>query len=209
MAENRSKLKVTFPDGMSIEEKKPTDTFISVLCRLGLEKVKETGYLANAKRGILLVGKTNEAPDSTTQKDDWFIYRKIPVGKMAAILNEISDQLGAGLKVKCDSGTRNYLQLKVIFPDNSIIQEKKPSGTFTSVLSRLGLEKVNGTGYFARQDRGILLVEKSDKDPGRTTLIDGWYVYRSFDAKRMKKILIEVSDQLNAGLKVEVPEKKG
>ena len=68
---------------------------------------------------------------------------------------------------------------------------------------------MNGTGYFARQDRGILLVEKSDKDPGRTTLIDGWYVYRSFDAKRMKKILLEVSDQLNAGLKVEVPEKKG
>ena len=207
MAQNCSKFKVTFPDGISIEEKKPTDTFISALCRLGLEKVNETGYLANVKRGILLVGKTNEAPGRTAQIGDWFIYKSFNVSQMARILDEVSERLNAGLKVDGIPGTRDYLQLKVVFPDGSAIQEKKPSDTFTSAISRLGLEKVNGTGYFARQDRGIFLVEKTDKDPGRTAHIDGWYVYRSFDAKRMKKILSEVSDQLNAGLKVEVSEK--
>jgi len=206
MQRNTSKLKVTFPDGISIEEKKPTDTFISVLCRLGLEKVNETGYLANAKRGILLVGKTNEAPDRTTHKGDWYIYRSFGVQKIAAILDELSEQLDAGLKVKCDSGTRNYLQIKVMFPDGNVIQEKKPTDTFTSTLSRLGLERVNATGYMARNKREILLVERVNKDPGRTSLIDGWYVYHSFDANRMKKILSEVSDLLNASLVVDVSE---
>jgi hypothetical protein len=163
--------------------------------------------LANVKRGILLVGKTNEAPGRTAQIGGWFIYKSFNVSTMARILDGVSERLNAGLTVDGIPGTRDYLQLKVIFPDDSVIQEERPTDSFISALSRLGLEKVNGTGYFARQDRGILLVEKTDKDPGRTTQIDGWYVYRSFDAKRMKKILSEVSDQLNAGLKVEVSEK--
>ena len=197
-------LKVTFPDGARIEEKKPTDTFISVLCKLGLAKVNEAGVLANAKRGVLLVGKTNEAPDRTTQLGDWFIYRSFGVQKMADILDELSERLGAGLQVKCEAGTRHYLQLKVMFPDGSIIQDERPTDSFTSALSRLGLERVNGTGYLAREKRGILLVEKVNKEPGRTTPMDGWYVYHSFDAKRMKRILKEVSDLLNAGLNVDV-----
>ena len=208
MPENSSKLTIVFPDGTEIQEKKPTDTFISALCRLGLEKVNETGYMANAKRGILLVGKTNDAPDRTTQMGGWFVYKSFGVSKMAGILDELSEQLNADLIVKGKLGTRHYLQLKVVFPDGSVIQENKPTDTFTSTLSRLGLERVNATGYLARDKRGILLVEKVNKDPGRTTLIDGWYVYHSFDAERMRKILDEVSDQLNAGLEVGVSEKQ-
>ena len=209
MAENSVKLTIVFPDGTRIQEKKPTDTFISALCRLGLEKVNETGYMANAKRGILLVGKTNEAPDRTTQKDGWFIYKSFGVSKMADILDELSAQLNAGLTVNGGPGTRQYLQLKVVFPDGSVIQEERPTDSFTSALSRLGLEQVNETGYLARDKRGILLVERVNRDPGRTSLIDGWYVYRSFDVQRMMKILSEVSKQLNAGIEVEVTKKKG
>ena len=127
---------------------------------------------------------------------------------MADILDELSAQLNAGLTVNGGPGTRHYLQLKVVFPDGSVIQEERPTDSFTSALSRLGLEQVNETGYLARDKRGILLVERVNKDPGRTTLIDGWYVYHSFDAKRMKKILSEVSEQLKVDLVIEFLEKK-
>lgn len=97
--------------------------------------------------------------------------------------------------------------LKVTLPDGTVIQDGKPTDTFVSTLYKLGLEQVNQTGYMAVAKRGIPLVGRMKEE--RTVLIDGWYIFTKFDVDNMARILSQLSDQLDAGITVEVVSEEG
>lgn len=97
--------------------------------------------------------------------------------------------------------------LRVTLPDGNVIQEGKPTDTFVSALRRLGLEQVNESGYMAVAKRGIPLV---GRDPAKRTVhVDGWYIFTKFDADNMARILVQLSDKMDAALSVEVLTEEG
>ena len=135
----KSLLKVSLPDGRIIQEAKPTDTFVSSICELGLEEVNASGYMANKKSGVPLVGKDKET--YTSQVDGWYIYTHWDVNKMAAILNTLAGQLEFDLKAEVVSSD---LPDRKVSSDRRILIEiegKSYAEKFKKVICLLGVER--------------------------------------------------------------------
>ena len=94
--------------------------------------------------------------------------------------------------------------LKVIFRDDTIINESTAIETFEKVLVKIGLAKVASSGL---THGGYGLVSKNKRPPKPGCIwqhkIDDWYVYVNISNQQKKDDLKELSDMFGLGLVIE------
>lgn len=96
----RTRLRVTFPDGNIIDEKKALNTFIAVLERLGLTRVESLHLSTDGQNLVTRHPIDNGTKASWHQAGEWFINCHSSTGQKAGYLNRISKALNSGLKVE-------------------------------------------------------------------------------------------------------------
>jgi hypothetical protein len=199
----KSLLKVSLPDGRIIQEAKPTDTFVSSICELGLEEVNASGYMANKKSGVPLVGKDKET--YTSLVDGWYIYTHWDVNKMAAILNTLAGQLEFDLKAEVVSSD---LPDRKVSSDRRILIEiegKSYAEKFKKVICLLGVERVKGLNII-RAGRNIIYAPAVGQKPldGQIDLNNGYFLNAKFSNDDKDKILKEIAERLSVALTISV-----
>lgn len=199
----KSLLKVSLPDGRIIQEAKPTDTFVSSIYELGLEEVNASGYMANKKSGVPLVGKDKET--YTSLVDGWYIYTHWDVNKMAAILNTLAGQLEFDLKAEVVSSD---LPDRKVSSDRRILIEiegKSYAEKFKKVICLLGVERVKGLNII-RAGRNIIYAPAVGQKPldGQIDLNNGYFLNAKFSNDDKDKILKEIAERLSVALTISV-----
>ena len=94
---------VTMPDGERIEYKKPTDTFVSVIEKIGIERVKDLNIIAvgvskNRPDPLPLISRDTD-PHSQRKSGSYFIAVGNSTLKKKKWLQEIASRLGVEMKV--------------------------------------------------------------------------------------------------------------
>lgn len=192
---NKIVLKVSYPDGSVIQESKPTGTFISALCRIGLEKVNECGFLAVPSRGIPLVGK--EEGSRTTQVNGWHIYNKLGTERMKTLLSKLSEQLDCGLDVVLvESGQperKDSVDRRVLVEMGGDSYAEK----FKNTVETVGPERVQALGII-RSGRNIVYSPAPGQQPGEGQLMlrNGFFLNTKFPNDVKDGILQEIADGL-------------
>ena len=93
-------LRVTFPDGTVIEEKKAKVTFANVICRIGLMRVRSLGI---AFCGVPIVSNTVDSKYGNAQiavENGLYVMTHSSTHDKKKQLDRISDELNIGLKIE-------------------------------------------------------------------------------------------------------------
>lgn len=94
--------------------------------------------------------------------------------------------------------------LRVVFPDGSVVWNRRAIDTFINVLRKIGLERIPEVGL---EHGGYNLVSKQMRpiEPGRIWQheCDGWYVYSNISNTQKIDDLTRISDYYKLGLKIE------
>lgn len=101
----RDKIRVTFPDGMIIEDSVVWKTLAETIKRLGVERVEKLKIPGNIKRNILLVDThpTDDIIYKESQKEiapGYYLLTYNNTPQKAVWLEQISDELHANLKIE-------------------------------------------------------------------------------------------------------------
>lgn len=101
----RDKIRVTFPDGMVIEDSVVWKTMAETIKRLGVQRVEKLKIPGNIKRNILLVDTTPTTDEiyQVSQKEiepGYYLLTYNNTEQKAVWLEQISDELHANLKVE-------------------------------------------------------------------------------------------------------------
>lgn len=192
---NKMILRVSFPDGSVIQESKPTDTFRSALCKIGLEKVNECGCLAVPSRGIPLVGR-EEGP-RTTQVSGWYIYNKLGTDRMKTLLSNLSEQLDCGLDVVLVESEHPERKDSV---DRRILVEMEGASyaeKFKNTVDMIGPERVQALGII-RSGKNIVYSPAPGQltGEGQLMLRNGFFLNTKFPNNDKDAILQEIADGL-------------
>ena len=96
-------LVVTMPDGERIESKKPTDTFVTVIEKIGVEKVRDlnisaVGVSKNRAVPLPLISPYSD-PHTQRKSGSYFIAVGNSTLQKKKWLKEIASQLGLKMKV--------------------------------------------------------------------------------------------------------------
>ena len=129
-------------------------------------------------------------------------------------LERISDDMELDLKVelvplvKVDKNQRKsshrYQKIRVTFPDGRVIQPNKVSDTLVEVVKYAGSEAVYDLNITVAE-MNMILPEPHPKYPGQCKqLPDGLYVNTGGDTVWRYQHIIQISDRLRLGLKVEL-----
>lgn len=196
-------LKVSLPDGRTFQDVKPTDTFISALCELGLESVHASGYKAVKKTGIPLVGKVKET--YTSLVDGWYIYTHWGVPKMASILNTLAGQLGTDLKADVVSSS---LPGRKESTDRAVLVEiegKSYAEKFKNTICLFGVERVKDLNII-RAGKNIIYTPAAGQRPldGQLDLHNGYYLNAKFSNEDKDRLLKEIAERLSVALTISV-----
>ena len=101
----RDKIRVTFPDGMVIEDSVVWKTMAETIKRLGVQRVEKLKIPGNIKRNILLVDTTPTTDEiyQVSQKEiepGYYLLTYNNTEQKAIWLEQISDELHANLKIE-------------------------------------------------------------------------------------------------------------
>lgn len=98
------KIRVTFGDGMVIEEPKACDSLALAIKKIGVKRVAELGIVAIGSQNLLLLDKKsadeNYSKDQSYIGDGFYLYKKTGTEKKACDLNTIAQQLNIDMKVE-------------------------------------------------------------------------------------------------------------
>lgn len=109
-------------------------------------------------------------------------------------------------EVKEQKARKPAKRIRVTYPDNQVVQEQSAAKTFVKVIED------NYPDLIAEMDLGCLLISKErlpdfpNCKRSQHYIDAGYYVSTNFNAADMAKILGEISDELELGLKVELME---
>ena len=197
----KSLLKVSLPNGRIIQNEKPTDTFVSSICELGLKEVNASGYMANKKSGVPLVGKDKKT--YTTLVEGWYIYTHFDVNRMAAILNTLAGQMGFDLKAEVIPsdlpGRKASTDRRILIE----IEGKSYAEKFKNVICFLGVERVKDLNII-RAGRNIIYVHAEGQKPidGQINMSNGYFLNTKFSSEDKDKILKEIAERLSVALTI-------
>ena len=100
--------------------------------------------------------------------------------------------------------------MSVIFPDGSIIAEKKATETFVAVVKRIGVAKVRKVveQYNLKINKVPVISNRRDAKYGRSQkdLGDGWLLMTHSNSSKKKEFIEKVSKALDLGIKVILKE---
>lgn len=216
-AKNKTKsvtLRVTYPDGRIIQHRKAALTYIEVIENNYPELINEIKIM---HAGVNIVSKDLSSRYKEYQKpikDGWYVMTNSSSAQKKEDLERISDELDLDLTVELVplvkvnksqySSSRRYQKIRVTFPGGRVIQPNKVSDTLVEVVKFAGAERVYDLNITVAE-MNMILPEPHPKYPGQCKrLPDGLYVNTGGDTVWRYQHIIQISDQLRLGLKVEL-----
>ncbi len=207
-------LRVTYPDGRIIQHRQAALTYVEVIENSFPELINEIKIL---HAGVNIVSKEIDPRYKSSQKpikDGWYVMTNSSSARKKEDLERISDELELDLKVelvplvKVDKSqrkaSRRYQKIRVTFPDGRVIQPNKVSDTLLEVVKYAGTEAVFDLNITVAE-MNMILAEPHPKYPGQCKLLpDGFYVNTGGDTVWRYQHIIQISDRLRLGLKVEL-----
>lgn len=207
-------LRVTYPDGRIIQHRKAALTYIEVIDNSYPELINEIKIL---HAGVNIVSKELDPRYKGSQKpikNGWYVMTNSSSAQKKEDLERISDELELDLKVelvqlvKVDKNqrktSRRNQKIRVTFPDGRVIQHNKVSDTLVEVVKYAGSEAVYDLNITVAE-MNMILPEPHPKYPGQCKLLpDGLYVNTGGDTVWRYQHIIQISERLRLGLKVEL-----
>lgn len=207
-------LRVTYPDGRIIQHRKAALTYIEVIENSFPDLINEINIL---HAGVNIVSKELDPRYKGSQKPikgGWYVMTNSSSAQKKEDLERISDDMELDLKVelvplvKVDKSqhktSHRYQKIRVTFPDGRVIQPNKVSDTLVEVVKFAGSEAVYDLNITVAE-MNMILPEPHPKYPGQCKqLPDGLYVNTGGDTVWRYQHIIQISDRLRLGLKVEL-----
>jgi len=133
---------------------------------------------------------------------DWIsLFRKTSWKKSSGKSSSVQDS-----EVKEQKTRKPAKRIRVIYPDNHVVQEQSAAKTFVKVIED------NYPDLISEMDLGCLLISKKrlpdfpNCKRNQHYIDAGYYVSTNFSAAGMAKILEHISDELELGFKIELME---
>ena len=97
-------------------------------------------------------------------------------------------------------------RLRVKFNDGTeICRQDRVTDTYIDCLDKIGLSTINSLGISAR-DRSFVNLVSETTDGRNYSEVNGWFVYRKIDIKKMRDNLTAISNRLGLNLKIDIFE---
>lgn len=207
-------LRVTYPDGRIIQHRKAALTYIEVIENSYPELINEIKIF---HAGVNIVSKVIDSRYKKSQKpikDGWYVMTNSSSSQKKEDLERISDELELDLKIelvqlikvdkRLHNSSRRFQKIRVTFPDGRVIQPNKVSDTLVEVVKYAGSEAVYNLNITVAE-MNMILHEPHPKYPVQCKLLpDGFYVNTGGDTVWRYQHIIQISDRLRLGLKVEL-----
>lgn len=211
-------LRVEFPDGTVFQDKNVSETYAKTIKKLDPELV---ALVELTHAGVGIVSKELNAKYAQYQKPiggGWYVMTNSSTTQKCTDLQTISAELeidftvslvpldGSDItilpKAEIPEGTR--AKIRVTFPDGHVIQPSKVLEALIEVVKYAGPEKVRELNIIWCADNLILknpapTYQKSSKPVG-----DGWLCNTCSDTSTKYAQIVEISNRLDLGLKVEL-----
>ena len=100
IAHPRTHLRVTFPDGTMLTDRKAITTFLRVIERIGLEKIEKLGIITDRINLIVRSPKSNGSHAEWHRVRDWYVNTHSSTMSKAKHLNKISNSLRLNLRIE-------------------------------------------------------------------------------------------------------------
>ncbi len=211
-------LRVEFPDGTVFQDKNVSETYSKTINKIDPELV---ALVELTHAGVGIVSKELDAKYAQYQKPiggGWYVMTNSSTTQKCADLQTIAAELEIDLtvslvpldgsditilpKVEAPEGAR--AKVRVTFPDGHIIQPSKVLDSLLEVVKYAGPEKVRELNIICCADNLILKnpaprYQKPSKPVG-----DGWFCNTCSDTATKYAQMVEISNRLGLGLKVEL-----
>ncbi len=210
-------IRVNFPDGQIVQEKRVSETLVKVVEYADPERVRTLNISTCGSNIILAESEINPRYASATKYVDKGLYVNTCSDTPAKYnaINKISDELGIGLQVNYVSIESNQVvsltpqassrsKIKVTMPDGKVIQHSKVLHTLIDVILYAGILEVEELNIRVNKDNLVTnkinpIYEKSLKPLG-----DGFYVHTNSGTDDKYNQILEISKGLSLGLIVEL-----
>ena len=213
-------LKVTTPDGQTLQKKIVAETLVQVIKYAGVERVREMNINVCACNMIIREEEINPRYAAATKYIDKGLYANTCCDTLtkANIIKQISDTLQLNLIVDFISidgsdtepdpvSSSSYRQkIKVTFPTGKVICHTTVSDSFVEVIRYAGAEKVRNLKINIAGDN--LIIDKKNINPKYKISIkqvdDNWYCLTNISTEKKAEILKLISGKLNLSLTIDL-----
>jgi len=211
-------LRVEFPDGTVFQDKNVSETYIKTIKKIDPELV-DLVELTHA--GVGIVSKELDAKYAQYQKPiggGWYVMTNSSTAQKCTDLQTIAAELEIDLTVslvpldgsditvlpKCETPEGTRAKIRVTFPDGHIIQPSKVLESLLEVVKYAGPEKVRELNIICCADNLILKTPASRYQKPSKPVGDGWFCNTCSDTATKYAQMVEISNRLGLGLKVEL-----
>ena len=138
----RQKIKVTFPDGKTIQPNKVLETLVEVVKYAGPERVRDLGIIVCADNLVLKTPKPRYAKLCKPVGNGWLVNTCSDTPTKYEQIQQISDRLELGLSVEMTNGENTAISYTLFAEDDSSEQYEVGDNTANYVVSKGSSEKL-------------------------------------------------------------------
>lgn len=210
-------LRVTFPDGSVVQEKKVSDTLFKVVEYAGADYVRSLNINTCGENMIVSESGINPLYAKATKqiKDDLYVNTCSDTQTKYKVINKISKELDLDLQVdfvyvdnqkvvSLYPKTSTRAKIKVTFPDGKTIQYAKVLETLIEVIQYAGVEKVRDLDIRINNDNLITDNVTPTYQISLKPLGNGLFVHTNSATDTKLEQIQRISDDLKLNLIVEL-----
>lgn len=210
-------LRVTFPDGSVVQEKKVSDTLFKVVEYAGADYVRSLNINTCGENMIVSESGINPLYAKATKqiKDDLYVNTCSDTQTKYNVINKISKELDLDLQVDFVSvdnqkvvslypKTSTRAKIKVTFPDGKTIQYAKVLKTLIEVIQYAGVDKVRDLDIRINNDNLITDNVTPTYQISLKPLGNGLFVHTNSATDTKLEQIQRISDDLKLNLIVEL-----
>ena len=213
-------LKVTFPNGAEIMEKRVSETLVKVVQYVGVENVRSLNIVVCGANMIVAKNEINPRYKTATKHIKSGLYANTcsDTPTKASIIQQISDKLNLGLNVEFipidddqipQAPVVSYLKkarakIKVTFPDGKTIQYAKVLETLIEVIQYAGIENVRKMDIKINNDNLITNKVAPAYEVSLKSLGNGLFAHTNSSTETKLEQIKQISDNLHLGLTVKL-----
>ncbi len=210
-------IRVKFPNGEIVQEKRVSETFVKVVEYADPGKVRNLNIIVCGKNMIMRENEINPRYATATKYVDngFYVNTCSDTPTKYNIINRVSNELGLNLMIDYISMDSNKVvsltsqvssraKIKVTFPDGKEIKHAKVLQTLIDVIYYAGILEVEELNIRVNKDN--LVTDKINPIYAKSLkpLGDGFYVHTNSGTDDKYNQIIEISNGLSLGLVVEL-----
>lgn len=212
-------LRVTFPDGSIVQEKKVSDTLVNVVKYAGAEYVRNLNICTCGENLIVSDRDINPLYAKATKhiEKDLYVNTCNDTETKYNIINKISNDLDLNLRVNYISVDDNKVvyvypttstraKIKVTFPNGKIIQYAKVLETLIEVIQYAGVKNVRKLDIRVNNDNLVTDYVTPHYRISLKPLGNGFFVHTNSRTDVKMKQIEQISNDLHLDLIVELVE---